>query len=204
MPTLPWLLARYCPTETSVSGEQKDIARDAKRFTSRLKSTYARRSPSDAKGFKKCVVSLVSGKQPSRDQTITTEWSPTEEEPRPSLNDFRRRRTLIPDGANIDFDFAFLGQVACNCRKNGLAVSNSQIQFVLSNDHRHFMAAHPLITLDNGRMPDNTSAIPPSTSKALSYGVTGARAYISDGMLRTRINRLNGFCLTSLILPANS
>jgi hypothetical protein len=42
------------------------------------------------------------------DETITTECSPTEEEPSPPLSDFRRRRTLIPDGANIDF--AFLGQ----------------------------------------------------------------------------------------------
>ena len=56
---LPWLLARYCPTETSVSGKQKDIARDAKRFTSRLKRKYAPEITIDAKGFKKCVVSLV-------------------------------------------------------------------------------------------------------------------------------------------------
>src|SRR5258708_16463798 len=38
---------------------KKDIAHDAKRFTSRLKCKYARRIPIDAKGFKKCVVSLV-------------------------------------------------------------------------------------------------------------------------------------------------
>jgi len=42
---------------------------------------------------------------------------------------FRRRRTLIPDRATLTPRFS--ARVACNCRKNALAVSNSQIQCVL-------------------------------------------------------------------------
>lgn len=68
----------------------------------------------------------------------------------PDAYDFGNGATLTP---------WFSARVACNCRRNALAASNSQIQFALSNDDRPLMAVRLSITLVNGRVPDQPGVI---------------------------------------------
>ena len=89
--------------------------------------------------------------------------------------------------------------VAWNCRKNALAVSNSQIQFVLSNDDRRVISVPRSIILVNGRDADHKETIRPSTSKSIELlakrrrwecGSPARRRKMAKPVHRTRCRQL--------------